>query len=226
MNQLDSTLKKLSQPKLNTAVAHVAKELQRAVAKHPIFPCNFEGISIIGQEVGQLCTACNDKWHSPQACQHPQETTQHLMQEAAQVAVTAIRCVAQLSQAQYIMQLASSVPHIKYEDMLSALLESTRRVFSIGDCTGCPLIGRSQQLYCCCYDCQPIIASYITVMLATGQYQKLHKQMQQWPYQDTNGNSGHWSQVFNHIDLPGVPKQKRSIVLLRIMQQKLKGFYD
>jgi NTP pyrophosphatase (non-canonical NTP hydrolase) len=62
---------------------YVLEQLEKAKAKHPIFPSNpSEGLSIIAEELGELAEAINDG-----------DSIDHLREEAAHVAVTAIRFI-------------------------------------------------------------------------------------------------------------------------------------
>ena len=64
----------------------VLDQLEKAKTKHPIFPSNpSEGLSIITEEIGELAEAINDM-----------ETKERLKEEAAHVAVTAIRFIEEL----------------------------------------------------------------------------------------------------------------------------------
>ena len=68
------------------AVSFVGEEYAKAKAKHPVFPANpAEGLSIIAEELGELAEAINDM-----------ETKDRLKEEAAHVAVTAIRFIEEL----------------------------------------------------------------------------------------------------------------------------------
>lgn len=69
----------------------VNKELVYAETKHPVFPKGFGGVVIILEELGELATECNDKWHPETAKRSPADVDLAMAQEAAQVAVTAIR---------------------------------------------------------------------------------------------------------------------------------------
>lgn len=64
------------------ALEVVAVELGKAKAKHPKFPQNAAGLSIINEELGELAAAIND-------C----EGKVRQIEEAAHVAVTAIRFI-------------------------------------------------------------------------------------------------------------------------------------
>lgn len=65
------------------AVSFVGKEYAKAKAKHPVFPDNpAEGLSIIAEELGELAEAVND-----------QQGKERMKEEAAHVAVTAIRFI-------------------------------------------------------------------------------------------------------------------------------------
>lgn len=67
----------------NTALEVVAVELGKAKGKHYYFPENpVEALSIIMEEVGELAAAINDK-----------ESKMRQIEEAAHVAVTAIRFI-------------------------------------------------------------------------------------------------------------------------------------
>lgn len=60
---------------------YVLEQLEKAKAKHPIFPSNpADGLSIIAEELGELAEAIND-----------QQSRERMKEEAAHVAVTAIR---------------------------------------------------------------------------------------------------------------------------------------
>lgn len=66
-----------------TALEIVALELGKAKGKHAIFPNgNADGLCIISEELGELAQAINDV-----------ETKDRLIEEAAHVAVTAIRFI-------------------------------------------------------------------------------------------------------------------------------------
>lgn len=65
-----------------TALEIVALELGKAKGKHPYFPGGAEGLSIITEELGELAAALNDG-----------ESKERQMEEAAHVAVTAIRFI-------------------------------------------------------------------------------------------------------------------------------------
>ena len=63
------------------AASFVGKEYAKAKSKHPEFPDNpAEALCIITEEVGELAEAINDG-----------DSVDHLREEAAHVAVTAIR---------------------------------------------------------------------------------------------------------------------------------------
>jgi NTP pyrophosphatase (non-canonical NTP hydrolase) len=69
--------------KEHIALELVAIELGKAKAKHPEFPDNpAEALSIITEEVGELAEAINDK-----------QSKERMREEAAHVAVTAIRFI-------------------------------------------------------------------------------------------------------------------------------------
>lgn len=66
-----------------TALEIVALELGKAKGKHAIFPNgNADGLCIISEELGELAQAINDV-----------ETKERQIEEAAHVAVTAIRFI-------------------------------------------------------------------------------------------------------------------------------------
>ena len=65
-----------------TALEIVALELGKAKGKHPYFPDGAEGLSIITEELGELAAALNDG-----------ESKERIIEEAAHVAVTAIRFI-------------------------------------------------------------------------------------------------------------------------------------
>jgi NTP pyrophosphatase (non-canonical NTP hydrolase) len=66
-----------------TALEIVALELGKAKGKHPEFPCRCaDRLSIVMEEVGELAAAINDE-----------ENKERLIEEAAHVAVTAIRFI-------------------------------------------------------------------------------------------------------------------------------------
>ena len=66
-----------------TALEIVALELEKAKSKHPKFPYRYaDRLSIIMEEVGELAAAINDG-----------ENKKRLIEEAAHVAVTAIRFI-------------------------------------------------------------------------------------------------------------------------------------
>ena len=65
-----------------TALEIVAIELGKAKGKHPYFPGGAEGLSIITEELGELAAALNDG-----------ESKERQIEEAAHVAVTAIRFI-------------------------------------------------------------------------------------------------------------------------------------
>lgn len=69
----------------------IAGELRYAELKHPVFPKGFGGLAIILEELGELAMECNDKWHTEKAKRTQAEVDMAMAQEAAQVAVTAIR---------------------------------------------------------------------------------------------------------------------------------------
>lgn len=65
---------------------YVLDQLTKAKAKHPIFPSNpSEGLCIITEELGELAEAINDM-----------ETKERMKEEAAHVAVTALRFIEEL----------------------------------------------------------------------------------------------------------------------------------
>ena len=65
---------------------YVLNQLAKAKAKHPIFPSNpSEGLSIITEELGELAEAINDN-----------QSVERMKEEAAHVAVTAIRFLEEL----------------------------------------------------------------------------------------------------------------------------------
>lgn len=69
--------------KNNTALEIVALELGKAKAKHPDFPYLYaDRLSIIMEELGELAAAINDE-----------EKKERIVEEAAHVAVTAIRFI-------------------------------------------------------------------------------------------------------------------------------------
>jgi NTP pyrophosphatase (non-canonical NTP hydrolase) len=69
--------------KEKTALEIVALELGKAKGKHAIFPeGNADGLCIITEELGELAAAINDG-----------ENKERLIEEAAHVAVTAIRFI-------------------------------------------------------------------------------------------------------------------------------------
>lgn len=69
--------------KNNTALEIVALELGKAKAKHPDFPYLYsERLSIMMEELGELAAAINDE-----------EKKERIVEEAAHVAVTAIRFI-------------------------------------------------------------------------------------------------------------------------------------
>lgn len=69
--------------KNNTALEIVALELGKAKAKHPDFPYLYaERLSVIMEELGELAAAINDE-----------EKKERIVEEAAHVAVTAIRFI-------------------------------------------------------------------------------------------------------------------------------------
>lgn len=69
-----------------TALEIVALELGKAKGKHAIFPDgNADGLCIISEELGELAQAINDG-----------ETKDRLIEEAAHVAVTAIRFIEEM----------------------------------------------------------------------------------------------------------------------------------
>ena len=62
---------------------YVLDQLEKAKAKHPIFPSYpADGLSIITEELGELAEAIND-----------QQGVERMKEEAAHVAVTAIRFI-------------------------------------------------------------------------------------------------------------------------------------
>lgn len=65
-----------------TALEVVALELGRAKMKHPEFPRDADGLSIIAEELGELAASINDG-----------ESKSRQIEEAAHVAVTAIRFI-------------------------------------------------------------------------------------------------------------------------------------
>jgi NTP pyrophosphatase (non-canonical NTP hydrolase) len=66
-----------------TALEIVALELGKAKSKHPKFPYRYaDRLSIVMEEVGELAAAINDE-----------ENKKRLIEEAAHVAVTAIRFI-------------------------------------------------------------------------------------------------------------------------------------
>ena len=72
-----------TESKNNTAMEIVALELGKAKAKHPDFPYLYaERLSIIMEELGELAAAINDE-----------EKKERIVEEAAHVAVTAIRFI-------------------------------------------------------------------------------------------------------------------------------------
>ena len=65
---------------------YVLDQLEKAKAKHPIFPSNpAEGHCIISEELGELAQAINDN-----------QSVERMKEEAAHVAVTAIRFIEEL----------------------------------------------------------------------------------------------------------------------------------
>lgn len=68
--------------KYNAPIDVVTSELMKAIAKHPVFPSNADGLAIIAEEMLELTRAVNDK-----------ECKERLIEEAAHVAVTAIRFI-------------------------------------------------------------------------------------------------------------------------------------
>lgn len=69
----------------------IDQELEYAYKKHPEFPKGFEGTVIILEELGELAKECNDRWHTERSKRTQKEGDIAMAQEAAQVAVTAIR---------------------------------------------------------------------------------------------------------------------------------------
>lgn len=68
---------------MKIALDYILAELEKAEAKHPEFPAlPSDGLSIICEETGELAQAINDG-----------EGTERLAEEAAHVAVTAIRFI-------------------------------------------------------------------------------------------------------------------------------------
>lgn len=66
---------------------YVLEQLEKAKAKHPEFPTNpAEALCIITEEVGELAEAINDR-----------DCIEHQIEEAAHVAVTAIRFIEGMS---------------------------------------------------------------------------------------------------------------------------------
>lgn len=70
---------------MTNAQEFVDFEIKKAKAKHPFFPCGSSGLSIIVEEVGELAAAINDI-----------EDKYRQIEEAAHVAVTAIRFIEEL----------------------------------------------------------------------------------------------------------------------------------
>ena len=68
--------------KEKTALEIVAIELGKAKGKHRVFPSGVSALSIITEELGELAAALNDG-----------ERDERLAEEAAHVAVTAIRFI-------------------------------------------------------------------------------------------------------------------------------------
>jgi NTP pyrophosphatase (non-canonical NTP hydrolase) len=68
--------------KEKTALEIVAIELGKAKGKHRVFPSGVYGLSIIAEEFGELAAAINDE-----------ERIERVAEEAAHVAVTAIRFI-------------------------------------------------------------------------------------------------------------------------------------
>ena len=65
---------------------YVLEQLEKAKAKHPVFPANpSDGHCIISEELGELAEAIND-----------QQGKERMREEAAHVAVTAIRFIEEL----------------------------------------------------------------------------------------------------------------------------------
>lgn len=225
MSTLNATLKK--QPKLEAAMQQVAVQLQRAIAKHPVFPCNFQGISIIGEQVGELCTACNDKWHTPEKCAHPKETVQHLKQEAAQVAVTAIRCVAELEDVCRVMQLSAKHSELLYSDLLERLVSSLWHLIGGDACNGCPLYDTSKVPSRRCggdTSCCDALSGYITAMLATDRYTQLAKVLDtaQKQNQDPDIRPKTWYKYFPQLANEAQDIEKYKILILKFCGQKMK----
>ena len=68
---------------LKDAIQIVDYELGKAIAKHPVFPCkNADALNIITEEMLELMRAVNDN-----------ESSERQIEEAAHVAVTAIRFI-------------------------------------------------------------------------------------------------------------------------------------
>ena len=68
---------------LINAIERVDFELGKAIGKHPVFPCeNADGLNIITEEMLELMRAVNDS-----------ESSERQIEEAAHVAVTAIRFI-------------------------------------------------------------------------------------------------------------------------------------
>ena len=71
---------------INTKTVNIIlNELEKAIAKHPEFPDGPTGLSLIMEEVGELAQAINDG-----------DCTEHQLEEAAHIAVTAIRFIEEL----------------------------------------------------------------------------------------------------------------------------------
>ncbi len=69
-----------------TAIEIVALELGKAKGRHPEFPANqADGLCLIAEELGELAEAINDK-----------ENINRQIEEAAHVAVTAIRFIEEM----------------------------------------------------------------------------------------------------------------------------------
>ena len=67
-------------------------ELEKAKKKHPVFPAAYSlQCMTIGEEYGELCQAANDFRNCIEGA-----TREHILEEAAHVAVTSIRMIEQL----------------------------------------------------------------------------------------------------------------------------------
>ena len=81
----DMNKKTKKEKTMKNAQEFVDFEIKKAKAKHPFFPCGSSGLSIIVEEVGELAAAINDF-----------EDKYRQIEEAAHVAVTAIRFIDEL----------------------------------------------------------------------------------------------------------------------------------